>query len=80
MADLKLSGNCTDDIWAMLDGSEPHVIGLRMDCGDSGVVYLSRAQAQQLMNELEWALMSDELRKQLAKPGFSLWRPWTWVR
>lgn len=52
MKNLHLQGNCTDHIWLMLDGEEPNVIGLRMDCGDSGTVYLSRSQAVFLVEEL----------------------------
>lgn len=39
---LRLNGKCTDHIWLMEDGAERHVIGVRMDCGDSGTVYLTR--------------------------------------
>lgn len=49
---LVLNGKATDHIWLMEDGKEPHAIGLRMDCGDSGVVYLTREQAIYLSKEL----------------------------
>lgn len=49
---LLLQGNSTDHIWIMTDGEEPHAIGVRMDCGDSGAVYLTRAQAAELAQGL----------------------------
>lgn len=49
---LVLEGEATDNIWIMEDGPESHPIGVRLDSGDSGVVYLSRAQAQKLAREL----------------------------
>jgi hypothetical protein len=36
----------------MEDGEEPWVIGVRMDCGDSGTVYLTREQAKDLSEQL----------------------------
>jgi hypothetical protein len=36
----------------MEDGPESHPIGIRLDCGDSGVVYLSREQAADLHFQL----------------------------
>jgi hypothetical protein len=50
---LHLNGNATDHIWLMADGDEPHVIGIRMDCGDSGTVYVSRDQAKDLAEQLQ---------------------------
>jgi hypothetical protein len=49
---LQLSGFATDHIWIMedIDG----YIGIRLDCGDSGTVYLTKAQAK----ELRWQLDS----------------------
>jgi hypothetical protein len=49
---LYLHGKCSDHIWLMGDGAEPHVLGVRMDCGDSGVVYLTREQAKDLAEQL----------------------------
>lgn len=49
---LRLQGKCTNHIWLMEDGEEPHVIGVRMDCGDSGTVYLTRVQAKDLAGQL----------------------------
>jgi hypothetical protein len=49
---LRLHGRCTDHIWTMQDGQEPYVIGVRMDCGDSGTVYLTREQAAELADQL----------------------------
>ncbi len=50
--ELHLNGNATDHIWCMADGDEPNVIGVRMDCGDSGTVYLTREQAADLSEQL----------------------------
>jgi hypothetical protein len=50
---LHLNGNATDHIWIMADGDEPNVIGVRMDCGDSGTVYMSRGQAKDLVEQLQ---------------------------
>jgi hypothetical protein len=50
---LHLNGNATDHIWLMADGDEPNVIGIRMDCGDSGTVYVSRDQAKELAEQLQ---------------------------
>lgn len=52
MEKLHLSGRSTDHIWFMEDGEEPHVIGIRMDSGDAGVVYLTREQAADLAKGL----------------------------
>ncbi len=41
-----------DHIWLMEDGDEPHVIGVRMDSGDSGTVYVTREQALNLAEQL----------------------------
>ena len=49
---LRLQGKCTNHIWLMEDGEPPHTIGLRMDCGDSGVVYLTELQARDLAGQL----------------------------
>lgn len=48
---LLLQGKATDHIWTMedIDG----YIGLRMDCGDSGTVYLTKQQAKQVIENLE---------------------------
>jgi hypothetical protein len=50
--ELVLKGLATDHIWIMQDGPETHPIGIRMDCGDSGVVYLSLEQAKELAGQL----------------------------
>lgn len=50
--ELSLRGLATDHIWLMEDGPETHPIGVRLDCGDSGVVYLSKAQAKELSEQL----------------------------
>jgi len=51
-APLHLSGCATDHIWLMEDGPESHPIGVRVDDGDSGTLYLSREQAKELGGEL----------------------------
>jgi hypothetical protein len=50
--ELNLAGNATDHIWLMEDGPETHPIGIRMDCGDSGTVYVSKEQAAELASQL----------------------------
>ena len=50
--DLRLDGVAGDPIWAMTDGDDEHPIGLRLDSGDSGVVYLSRKQAKEIIESL----------------------------
>jgi len=49
---LRLHGKASDHIWLMEDGEEPWVIGVRMDCRDSGTVYLTREQAKDLSEQL----------------------------
>ena len=49
---LKLEGNATDHIWLMEDGPTSHLIGVRLDSGDSGTVYLSKNQAADLAFQL----------------------------
>ncbi len=48
---LRLEGCSTDHIWCMED--IPGLIGMRMDCGDGGVVYLTYAQAHDLASQLQ---------------------------
>ena len=50
---LILQGRCSDPIWVQVDGEEPFSIGIRMDCGDAGVVYLTRDQAYELLKQLD---------------------------
>lgn len=50
--DLYLAGKAGNPIWLMEDGEEPHVIGIRLDCGDSGVIYVTREQAMDLAKQL----------------------------
>ena len=50
--ELVLNGRATDHIWLMKDGPESHPFGVRFDCGDSGVVYLSQKQAIDLANQI----------------------------
>jgi hypothetical protein len=50
---LLIQGKATDLIWLMQDGEEPHVIGVRLDSGDAGVVYLTRQQALDLADQLK---------------------------
>jgi hypothetical protein len=47
---LSLSGKSTDHIWLMEDVEG--YIGIRMDCGDSGTVYVTKAQAKDLAEQL----------------------------
>lgn len=48
--ELYLHGQATDHIWCMED--KPGFIGIRMDSGDSGTVYLTHAQARDLAEQL----------------------------
>jgi hypothetical protein len=59
-SDLRLDGKASDHIWIMADGDDPHVIGIRMDCGDSGTVYVTREQAVDLAAQL--TAIVDELK------------------
>jgi hypothetical protein len=51
---LFLNGKATDHIWAMED--VPGYIGLRMDCGDSGAVYMTPKQAEEVIETLQYML------------------------
>jgi len=51
---LRLDGEATDHIWLMED--RPGLIGIRMDCGDSGVVYVTPSQAKDLATQLTCVL------------------------
>jgi hypothetical protein len=53
---LALRGKATDSIWVLPDGEEPHVFGLRLDCGDCGAVFLTREQARAVIQALEASL------------------------
>ena len=48
--DLYIHGKATDHIWCMED--KPGFIGVRLDCGDSGTVYLTYDQAKELASQL----------------------------
>lgn len=48
---LSLSGKATDHIWCMED--VPGYVGVRMDSGDSGTVYLTHKQALDLAEQLK---------------------------
>ena len=48
---LLLYGQATDQIWAMM--SSDGLIGLRLDSGDAGVVYMTKQQAQQVIGTLQ---------------------------
>lgn len=58
---LHLSGKSTDHIWLMEDVEG--YIGIRMDCGDSGVVYVTKEQAkdlaEQLLSFLGWPRLTE---------------------
>jgi hypothetical protein len=47
---LNLSGKASDHIWCMEDVEG--YIGVRMDCGDAGTVYLTHSQAKELAKQL----------------------------
>lgn len=49
---LSIQGRAGDPIWLMADGQEDFPIGMRLDCGDGGVVYLSTDQATELARQL----------------------------
>ena len=49
----KVSIQVTAPIRVMCDGTEQHPIGVRLDCGDGMVVYLSRDQATDLAGQLK---------------------------
>ena len=50
-AGLFLYGEAKGPIWAMQD--RPGLIGLRLDCGDGGTVYLTKEQAREVIAELQ---------------------------
>lgn len=52
--DLEFS---TDHIWTMED--RPGFVGLRLDCGDSGVIYFTKDQAASVVACLAPYLCSD---------------------
>lgn len=54
---LSLDGKATDHIWAMEDVEG--YIGLRMDCGDAGTVYLTPKQARDVISTLQ-IFLDDE--------------------
>lgn len=64
---LSLHGKCTNHIWLMEDGEEPHTIGIRMDCGDSGTVYVTHEQAQDLVEQLQIFLGAEADRPTYGK-------------
>lgn len=49
----------TDHIWTMED--RPGFIGLRVDCGDSGVIYFTPDQARQVIDQFQCHLKSDPI-------------------
>lgn len=53
--DLFVNGDATDNIWTM--GDARGKLGIRFDCGDSGVIYVTRDQAEDLRVQLgKWLL------------------------
>jgi hypothetical protein len=54
---LSIQGIAGDPIWIMCDGTEDFPIGIRLDCGDGGVVYVSRKQATELVDQLTKTLI-----------------------
>lgn len=61
--ELAMKGICleyaTDHIWTMED--KPGYIGLRLDCGDSGVIYLTKDQAASVIAALAGHLCADNV-------------------
>lgn len=49
---LSINGVAGSPIWTMVDGPESHPIGIRLDCGDGGAVYVSKEQALDLAEQL----------------------------
>jgi len=49
--ELFLYGQAKGPIWSTV--GRPGLIGLRLDCGDSGVVYLTKEQAREVIDELK---------------------------
>jgi hypothetical protein len=64
---LILQGHANDPIWLMRDGANGE-IGIRFDCGDAGVVYVSDSQAQNLVADLQKLLAASGQRVKGAEP------------
>jgi hypothetical protein len=47
---LHLAGHATDHIWGMAHGDD--CIGLRVDCGDAGTLYMTKEQAREVIDTL----------------------------
>jgi hypothetical protein len=54
---LVLNGHATDHIWAMQHDDD--LYGLRVDCGDSGTLFMTKAQAQEIIATLQ-GIISEE--------------------
>jgi hypothetical protein len=54
---LSIQGTAGDPIWVMCDGTEQHPIGVRLDCGDGGTIYLSKDQATDLASQLQQSVI-----------------------
>lgn len=62
--DLVLQGRATDSIWVLGDGQEPYKLGLRLDFGDCGTVFLTREQARQVATTLSRAITIETAERQ----------------
>jgi hypothetical protein len=51
----------TDHIWTMED--KEGFIGLRLDCGDSGVIYFTPSQAADVVAAFSAHLVTDKIMK-----------------
>lgn len=54
---LHINGQATDNIWGMVHEPE-HRIGLRVDCGDAGTLFLTKSQAHDVIDTLN-SLLSE---------------------
>lgn len=59
---LRIEGHAGSPIWAMAEGDG--TIGLRLDCGDGGVVFLTEQQAREVINAIEPLLGPSERLKE----------------
>ena len=66
---LRLEGQATDLIWGMVhaDKAGTEVIGLRVDCGDAGTLYLSKTQAHEVIDTLN-SLLSQLTQQKGKRP------------
>lgn len=62
--ELTLRGKANKPIWAMCDGEEPYALGLRLDSGDGGVVWMTREQAAEVVSALSAMLEGQVVERQ----------------